>query len=141
VLPAGSPPVSLSSITGRVWGRARRYPLEAVAVVVLVLGVLIFPPFWLIGVFVALLSRLWDMKDKLIGLAGPALLAIVGTGVGLATGDNRSMSGFLHEAASLSTDLLRVGAILGAIYLGWRVSKGRRQEPTPPWMRNQGQRR
>jgi hypothetical protein len=136
-LPRGaSAPVSVSAIAGRMWGQARHHPLEAVAVMVLILGVLIFPPFWLIGVFIALLSRTWAPLDKLVGLAGPALLAVIGTGVGLATGATKhSPADYFQEALALSTDLLRAGAILGAIYLAWRVTKGRRQESTPPWMR------
>ena len=102
---------------------------------VLILSVLIFPPLWLIGVFIALLSRLWNLLDKMIGLAGPVLLTIIGTGVGLAMGAKHSPSGYFREGAALSTDLFRVGAILGAIYLAWRITKGRRQESTPPWMR------
>jgi len=133
--PGAPAPVSVSAMAGRVWGQIRHHPLEAIAVVWLILSVLIFPPLWLIGVFIALLSRLWNPVDKLIGLAGPALLAIIGTGIGLAMGDKHSPSGYYHEGLALSTDLFRIGAILGAIYLAWRVTKGRRQESTPPWMR------
>jgi hypothetical protein len=134
--PGTTAPASVSAIAGRMWGQARHHPLEAVAVVVLILGVLIFPPFWLIGVFIALLSRVWAPLDKLIGLAGPALLAVIGTGVGMAMGATKhSPADYFNEALALSTDLLRVGAVLGAIYLAWRVTKGRRQESTPPWMR------
>jgi len=128
-------PVSVSAIAGRTWGQVRHHPLEAVAVVWLILSVLIFPPLWLLGVFIALLSRLWNPLDKLIGLAGPALLAIIGTGIGLAMGASHSPSGYFKEGLALSTDLFRIGAILGAIYLAWRVTKGRRQESTPPWLR------
>jgi len=134
--PGASAPVSVSAFAGRMWGLARHNPLEAVAVVVLILGVLIFPPLWLIGVFIALLSRLWNPLDKMIGLAGPVLLSIIGTGVGLIMGATRhSPTEYFKEGLALSTDLLRTGAILGAIYLAWRVTKGRRQESTPPWMR------
>jgi hypothetical protein len=123
-------------MAGRVWGQARHHPLEAVAVAVLILGVLIFPPFWLIGVVIALASRLWAPLDKVIGLAAPVLLTLIGTGVGLATGATRNSPGdYVKEALALSTDLLRTCAVLGAIYLAWRVTKGRRQEATPPWMR------
>jgi hypothetical protein len=133
--PGASAPVSVSAIAARVWGQVRHHPLEAVAVVLLILTVLIFPPLWLIGAFVALLSRLWNPLDKMIGLAGPVLLAIIGTGVGLATGAKHSPSGYFDEGLALSTDLFRVGAILGAIYLAWRVTRGRRQDSTPPWIR------
>jgi hypothetical protein len=72
----------------------------------------------------------------MIGLAGPVLLAIIGTGAGLIMGATRhSPAEYFKEGLALSTDLLRTGAILGAIYLAWRVTKGRRQESTPPWMR------
>ena len=66
----GQRPASVSEAAQRVWQTSRRQPLEAVAIVVMVLGVLIFPPLWLIGVFIALLSRFWDMRDKMISLAG-----------------------------------------------------------------------
>ena len=134
--PGASAPVSVSAIAGRVWGQVRHHPLEAVAVVWLILSVLIFPPLWLIGVFIALLSRLWNPLDKMIGLAGPVLLAIIGTGDRPGHGETKhSPAGYFKEGLALSTDLLRIGAILGAIYLAWRVTKGRRQESTPPWMR------
>ena len=134
--PGASAPVSVSAIAGRVWGQTRHHPLEAISVVVLILTVLIFPPLWLIGAFMALLSRLWNPVDKLIGLAGPVLLTIIGTGVGLAMGASRHSPGdYFKEGWALSTDLFRIGAILGAIYLAWRITKGRRQESTPPWMR------
>jgi hypothetical protein len=133
--PGASAPVSVSAIATRVWGQARHHPLEASAVVLLIVTVLIFPPLWLIGAFVALLSRLWNPVDKMIGLAGPVLLAVIGTGVGLAMGAEHSPTGYFKEGLALSTDLFRVGAILGAIYLAWRITKGRPQESTPPWMR------
>jgi hypothetical protein len=132
----GQRPASVSEAARRVWLTARRQPLEAAAIVVMVLGVLIFPPLWLAGVFIAFLSRFWDLRDKLVALAGPALLTVVGTGVGLATGTTHSSAAaYIREAGALSTDLLTAGAVLGAVYLGWRLARGRRQESTPPWMR------
>ena len=56
----------------------RRHPLEAVAVVLLGLGGLIYPPIWLIGALVATFSKAWSISDKWIGLALPVFLVIVG---------------------------------------------------------------
>jgi hypothetical protein len=132
----GQRPTSVSEVARRVWLTSRRQPLEAAAVVAMVLGVLIFPPLWLVGVFIAALSRFWDLRDKLIALAGPALLTLIGTGVGVATGATRSSAAaYIREAGALSTDLITTGAVLGAVYLSWRLARGRRQESTPPWMR------
>ncbi len=56
----------------------RRHPLEAVAVVLLGLGGLIYPPVWLMGALVAIFSKAWSISDKWIGLALPVFLVIVG---------------------------------------------------------------
>jgi hypothetical protein len=112
---------------------ARRHPLEAAAVIVLGLGGLIYPPVWLAGAVLALPSRLWDIKDKLVGLAAPAVLAIVG-GAGLATGSSpKSGAAYLHEALVIGGYLIRAGSVLVAAYLAWRVHRGQRQPPPPSW--------
>jgi hypothetical protein len=117
---------------------ARRRPLECAAVILLGLGGLIYPPVWLLGAVLALPSRLWDTRDKLIGLAAPALLAIIG-GAGLATaiaGSHTSGTAYLHTALAIGGYLIRAGAVLGAAYLGWRVHRGQRQQPAARWHRD-----
>jgi hypothetical protein len=89
---------------------------------------------WLLGVMLALLSKLWDIRDKWIGLAGPPALVIAGTVALLAAG-GRHLSGgaYVHEAMSDASYLIRVGAVLGAGYLAWRMHRGRRAPAVPPW--------
>jgi hypothetical protein len=119
----------------RAPGLARQHPLECVAVILLGLGGLIFPPVWLLGALVALPSRLWDIKDKLTGLAAPAVVTIVG-GAGLAMGSSHTSGGaYFHEALIIGGYLIRAGSVLGAGYLAWRVQRGQRQPVEPPWRR------
>jgi hypothetical protein len=103
-------------------------------VILLGLGGLIFPPVWLLGALAALPSRLWDIRDKLTGLATPAVVTIVG-GAGLAMGSHTSGTAYFHEALTIGGYLIRAGAVLGAGYLAWRVQRGQRQPAEPPWRR------
>jgi hypothetical protein len=113
---------------------ARGHPAEALAVVLLGLGGAIFPPVWLIGVMVALAAKGWDYRDKWIGLAGPVLLLVIGTVVGVSLGASRtSMGSYFHEGWVYADVLSRVGAVLGTAYLVWRLRHPRREPPIPPW--------
>jgi hypothetical protein len=115
---------------------ARRCPLEASAIAAMGLGGLVYPPVWLLGAAVALLSKHWDFRDKWIGLAGPVLLVIAGTGISVALGGNRTSFGaYLHAAWMAADYLSRAAAVLGAVYLTRCVQRGRRQPPVPPWNR------
>jgi len=117
------------------WTLARQNKLEAVAVLLLGVGGLIYPfPLWLIGGLVALRSRHWDKRDKWLALVGPVgfaaicmvLLGISGSG------------GFFHALAQSTHQfslLLRVGCVLCAGYLVWRLRRGPRRRKTPPWLR------
>jgi hypothetical protein len=121
-------------ILKRAAALARRNPLEATAVVLLGLGGLIYPLIWLVGVLVALPSRRWDIRDKWLGLAVPAVVTIVGS-AGLAVGVRHLTAGaYLHGAVTIGGYLIRAGAVLGAIYLAWRVQRGQRAG-APPWRR------
>ena len=51
------------------WSREKT--LESVATILLGVGGVIFPPIWLLGAVVALASKVWDYRDKWVGLAGP----------------------------------------------------------------------
>jgi hypothetical protein len=125
---------SASVFIQRAPGLARQHPLECIAVILLGLGGLIFPPVWLLGALVALPSRLWDIKDKLTGLATPAVVTIVG-GAGLAMGSHTSGAAYFREALIIGGYLIRTGSVLGAGYLAWRVQRGQRQPAEPPWRR------
>jgi hypothetical protein len=133
---------SVTAVVGpfalQAWVLARRHPLECAAIILLGLGGLIYPPVWLLGAVLALPSRLWDTRDKLIGLAAPAMLAIIG-GAGLATAvssNHTSGTAYLHTALAIGGFLIRAGAVLGAAYLGWRVRRGQRQPAPPSWHRD-----
>jgi hypothetical protein len=113
---------------------ARRHKLEATAVVLLGLGGLIFPPVWLIGAAVALASKVWDFRDRWIGLAGPVFLVIVGMVADVSLSASRgTLFGYVKEAWIFGGHLSRIAALLGAGYLAWRAQHGRRPPPVPPW--------
>ena len=108
---------------------ARSNPLEAVALVLLGPGGAAFPPIWLAGAAVAAASRVWDLRDKWISLAGLPPLVIVGTALAIALGGRHgSFSGYAHATLMWAILLSRAGALLDACYLGWRL----RQGPRPP---------
>jgi hypothetical protein len=122
----------------------RRHRLEGTAVVLIALCGVIYPwpiwlvgsAIWLIGVIVALYSRLWSLTDRWVGLAGPVALVIVGTPLSLVFGGTRhTMAEYVHEALATSNLLIKAGALLGAAYLAWRVYRGPRDRAVPPWNR------
>jgi hypothetical protein len=113
----------------------RRNPLECAAVCILGVGGLIDPfPLWVLGALVVLVSRLWDTRDKLAAVAVPMAIALLGavTLAGLNARSN-SLSGYAHGVHTDGWDIIRVGAVLGAAYLAWRVRQGRRPRRGPPW--------
>jgi hypothetical protein len=120
-----------------VWQLARGHLRESVAVVLIGLGGALLPfPFWLAGAVVALFSRLWDGRDKVLAIAGPILVVLLGSIVSalLMGGHNNVVAIYIH-ALHVATGLwIRIGCVLTAIYLGWRVSQGRRVK-VPPWRR------
>ena len=88
-----------------------------------------FPPIWLAGAAVAAASRVWDLRDKWISLAGLPPLVIVGTALAIALGGRHgSFGGYAHATLMWAILLSRIGALLDACYLGWRL----RQGPRPP---------
>jgi hypothetical protein len=114
--------------------RARADPVEAVAATLLGLGGAVFPPVWLLGAAVAIASRVWDYRDKWIGLAGPVLLLVVGTSLGVTLGNRQaSLGGYIHEGWIYADVLSRLAAVLGAYYLVWRLAHPRRLSGVPPW--------
>ena len=121
----------------------RRNRLATVCVVLLALGGLLLPfpiwvvglSLWLIGALIAVTSRLWSLPDKWIGLVGPIALVIIGTAVAVSIGGTRSnASGYVHETLTNAMYLFKIGAVLGAAYLAWRIQHGRRSSSIPPWL-------
>ena len=116
---------------------AREHVLEAVAILLLGLGGLILPfPFWPIGAIVALFSRLWDVKDKSLAITGPLLvtLALSVIAAPFVGGSGNVIVVYFHALRVSFGLLVRVGSVLTAAYLAWRVSKGPRVK-VPPWRR------
>jgi len=116
---------------------ARENVLEAVAILLLGLGGLILPfPFWPIGAVVALFSRLWDLKDKSLAFTGPLLvtLALSVIAAPIVGGSGTVIVVYFHAVHVSFGLLVRVGSVLTAAYLAWRVSKGPRVK-VPPWKR------
>jgi hypothetical protein len=115
-------------------GRARERPLEAVAVVLIGLGGAVYPPVWLLGTALALASKVWDIRDKWLGLAIPLFVVIVGMGADISlSGTQRGLGGYFREAWIFGGHLCRIVAVLGAVYLAWRSQQPRRQQSAEPW--------
>jgi hypothetical protein len=116
---------------------ARRHPLEAVAVVLLGIGGLLFPfPFWLLGGLLAVVSRRWGTREKWIALLGPVIFAVVGTVVTTVFVHGHANPVILYSRA-LRLDvgiLLRAGSVLCAGYLVAQLRRGP-AERVPPWRR------
>ncbi|HEY5990429.1 MAG TPA: hypothetical protein VIV12_29180 [Streptosporangiaceae bacterium] len=129
------PRVAQLSLTAAVL--AREHVREAIAVAVLGIGGLILPdPLWLVGTVVALMSRLWDKRDKWVAFAGPPLVALLGSVVSAAISGG-SENAVVVYIDTLKADMglfLRLGCLLTATYLAWRVYRGPRVK-VPPWNR------
>jgi hypothetical protein len=131
--PAPSPPVAAWRATASTAGD---HPLEVVAIAVLAVGTLIYPPIWLLGVLLSLPARAWDYRDKWTGLGGPVLLLAIAVGLYVALGrGSASVSMFFHHAWVFASYFSRVLALLGAGFLGWRLFRGHPPSTVPPWNR------
>ena len=126
---------------------ARRYPLEATAVIVLGLGGLILPfPLWLVGAAISVRSRIWDPIDKWAAFLGPLLFALVGSIVTASVihAQGNAVMIYAHAVRVDFGDLLRAGSVLCAVFLAVRARHGPREriprwqqprEQVPPWRR------
>jgi fatty acid desaturase len=132
-VPASLRPSDAGDLLSAVASWGRRSPVEASAVLLLGLGGAIFPPVWLLGAVVALASRLWDYRDKWLGLALPLLVTLVGTVAGVSVGGGHGVGHSVHEGWVFAEIISRVSAAAGAGYLAWRSVHGRRPPAVPPW--------
>jgi hypothetical protein len=115
-------------------GIARRNPLEFLAVLVLGIGGAVYPPIWLVGVLLVLVSKKWAINDKLLGVVVPIIVVIVGTVLTLVFGGRHAtISAYAFEAWLGAERLSRVAVFLGAVYLFATLRRGRRQPKLPPW--------
>jgi hypothetical protein len=115
---------------------ALRDRLEAVSLLLLGIGGAFYPPIWLVGAAVAVASRKWDLRDKWLGLVLPVLVTILGATLTVTFGAQQtSYMSYLVEGWVAASRLSRAAAVLGAIYLLWRVYKygGARNRRLPPW--------
>lgn len=119
-----------------LWRLSRGHVRESVAVVLISLGAILPFPFWLVGALVAMFSRLWDARDKAASVGGPVLVVLVGSIVSaLLTGGNANVVMIYTHALHADTGLwVRIGCVLTALYLSWRVYQGPRVK-IPPWKR------
>ena len=116
---------------------ARDNLLETIAILLLGLGGLILPYlFWPVGAIVAMFSRLWDVKDKSVAVAGPLLVALAGSVLGalIIGGSGNVVVVYTHALGADFGVMIRVGTVLTAVYLAWRVTQGPRVK-VPPWER------
>jgi hypothetical protein len=134
---AGSTVASVDVASGLLRGGftlVRNNILEVIAVLLLGLGGAIYPPIWLLGALLGLPSKKWDMRDKFVGVTLPVVLMIIGTVLILWMGGQRdSIGSYAFEAWVGAGRLSRGLALAGAIYLLWRLRRGRRQPKQPPW--------
>lgn len=132
--PAARPGAAKDWMDGLV-SLVRRHPLECAAIAVLGVGGLIDPyPVWMVGSLAVLASKLWDTRDKLIAVAAPMAIALLGAiMLGGLNGKTASLAGYAHGMHTDGLDLIRAGAVLGAMYLSWRVRQGPRPRQGPPW--------
>jgi hypothetical protein len=131
VAPAPAPPT--------VRALVRSHPLETVAILLLGVGGLILPFLWIVGGLVAVASRVWDARDKWLALLGTPLFLFAGLlAAGVLVGGRHGFFGeFIHAFDAYRDYLLRAGAVLSAVYLGWRIRRGPRMRSLPPWQRPQ----
>jgi hypothetical protein len=130
-------------IAARVVRFTRQHRLETVAIVLMILCGLIYPAFswvlgfslWLLGAILAAASRQWSLWEKWAGLLGPVVLVIAGTSVGLAIGGHHhTVAPYVHEVLADARFMIKISAVLGAVYLAWRAHRGP-TFPAPPWSR------
>ncbi len=119
--------LALVVIAARDW-------LEAIAVLLQGVGGAIYPPIWLIGALITSISKKWDLRDKWLGLALPVLTVIFGATLTLVLGGQHSaLSSYALEGWLAAGRLSRIAAVLGAVYLLWRLHRGLRAPRRPPW--------
>lgn len=103
---------------------AARHKMASVTVILLGFGALALPvPLWLVGVVLLVLCQAWPLGDKMVGAAVPILTAAV---YGLATDQAASvlaMSAYTSAGAGGPRLAFGIGGLLGAAYLGFRLSR------------------
>jgi hypothetical protein len=137
--PEASQPPGPELTLAEVGRLARDNVLESLVIVLIGVGGLIFPvlpPVWVLGCLLALLSRVWDARDKWIALLGPIVItAVISVVVALldrVTGNFVVV--YVNAFGAGAGYLLRFSCLACAGYLAWRVYRGPRVK-VPPWKR------
>jgi hypothetical protein len=86
--------------------------LETAALAVLALGWLVPGAGWVVGAGLATASRVWSVREKLVGLLGMVLIALVGWGVPIGFQTH-------SDALTIVLESCAFGGVFGAVYL-WR---------------------
>jgi hypothetical protein len=92
--------------------RRRGGRLETAALAVLAIGWLLPGIGWAIGAGLAVASRVWSVREKLVGLLGMFLIALLGWGVAIAAQTDSSLGRIVLES-------LMFGGVFSSLYL-WR---------------------
>jgi hypothetical protein len=92
--------------------RRRGGRLETAALVVLGFGWLLPGVGWAVGTGLAVASKVWSLREKLVGVLGMVLIALVGWGLPIAAQTHSSMARILLES-------MMFGGVFSALYL-WR---------------------
>lgn len=103
---------------------AAKNRLAAVTVVLLGFGALALPvPLWLLGVVLLVLCQAWPLGDKMLGAAVPIVtVAVYGLFTDQAT-TVIALSAYTSAGAGGPRLAFGVGGLLGAAYLGFRLSR------------------
>jgi len=131
-------------IARRAADTGRQHRMEAACVVMMIISGLIYPaPLWLVGFLIwlvaaamTMMSTVWSLPDKWIGIVGPVALVIIGTATLVSLGGTLvTFQDYVHEALADSVWLIKIGGLLGGVFLAWRLQRGRRPQAVPPWLR------
>jgi hypothetical protein len=91
---------------------------------------------WLVGALIVVFSSVWSLPDRWLGVVGPPALVIIGTATIVTVDGTRSTaSSYVNEVLTAAMWLFKIGAVLGAAYLAWRLQRGRSSPQIPPWLR------
>jgi hypothetical protein len=83
-----------------------------------------------------MMSKVWDIRDKRIGMGLPVFLVVVGIVIEvMLDGNHRDWTTYIRDAWVFAGHLSRILALLGAVYLAWRAERGPRNPTVPPWRR------
>jgi hypothetical protein len=99
--------------------RRRGGHLETAAIAVFALGWLLPGVGWAVAACLAAASQVWSLREKLVGIVGMVLIALVGWGLAIAAQTHSPLWQIVLES-------LMFGGVFSALYLWRRL----RLEPT-----------